>query len=71
MAVSYQDGPDFVSIFFQISDVREDKVHPKHVRLRKQDASVYDHDVVATFNGHHVLANLTQPAKGYNPQFRR
>ena len=58
-----------VSPFHQVGNVRDYEVDAQHSLLRELDAAVYDDNVVAEFEGHHVLADFPQPSQGNDAQF--
>ena len=70
VAVGNQDGPDPVGIFEEVGDIGNDEVHAREVLRGKLDAAVDDNDVVTAFQGHHVFADFTEAAEGYDAKFR-
>ena len=63
MPVSDEDGPDPVRLLQQVGNVGDNEVYPRHALLRKLDTTVHDDDVIAALHGHHILADLSQPAQ--------
>jgi len=70
VAMGYQQGPDPRPVLDQVADVGNREVDPWHCLAGEQDAGVDDDDVVAVFQGHHVLADLTETAKRYHSKGR-
>jgi len=64
VSVGDENATDAVPVVLQIGDVRNDQVNTQHVRFWEHDAGVYDNDVLAILQGHHVLADLAQAAQG-------
>ena len=68
MAVGKQIAADMIPFAHQVGDIRDDKVHPQHVFLRKNTAAVHDDDVVFVFKNIHVFADLINTAERHDPQ---
>ena len=64
VAVGNQYAAYVVHPLYQVGNVGDDQVHSQHSLLGKLDAAVDNDDVVAVFEGHHVLADFPQPSQG-------
>ena len=58
MAMGNENSTYLIPILNEIGNVRDRKVHTRHVCAWKENTSIYDDDVVTIFNGHHIMANF-------------
>jgi len=63
VSVGDDDGAHLVLLVAQVAEIRDDVVDPEHVVLGEHDPGVDDDDGVPRFEGHHVLADLSQSSE--------
>ena len=61
VAVSDDDATQLTDAVGHVGDVRNDQVHTQHIRLGEHEAGIDENEVIAQFEDHHVLADLSQP----------
>ena len=66
MTMRDEDGADFFPVLDKVSDVRDAKIDAWHIFFGEEQSSVDDDDVVIVLQRHHVLADFTEAAEGYN-----
>ena len=64
MAVREKYGLDFVLVFEQVGDVRNDDVDAQQLLIGKHDARINDNHGAVRAERHHVHAEFTESAKG-------
>ena len=69
VSVRDENAADLIFIFFQICDVRNDKVDAGHFVVREAHAAVDDDDIVFVFQNGDILTDLFQAAEGKYFQF--
>jgi hypothetical protein len=55
----------------EVRRVGDDEVDAKHLIVGKHESGVYDHDIVAVLDCHHILADLAEPPQGHEPDRQR
>ena len=58
VAVGDNHAPDALHILFQPRKIRDDNIHPQHIRVGKAHAAVHNEDIVAAFISGDVFADL-------------
>jgi len=70
MRVRQDDGSHHAPVLFQVGNVRDDDIDAQQLLLGKHQSRIDHDDVLATAEGHHVHAELAQPAQRNSPQRR-
>ena len=58
MAVREHNGLDFILVFNQIADVRNDEVDAEHILIRKHQTRIDDENFIIHTDYRHILADL-------------
>src|SRR5690606_1657549 len=64
VSMGEEDGFELFAIRLDVGDVRDDEVDAEHILFREHEPGINGDHVVATFQEHHVLADLTETAEG-------
>ena len=67
VAVGDDNSAHLVDLVFQVSKIRDDVVDSEHIVFGEHDPRIDNQNVVAIFNGHHVLADLPKTPQGDQP----
>ena len=70
VSVRDEDGAHSIAVLHQIGYVRHAEVHARHILFGEQQPGVYDDDVIAELQRHHILSDFAQPAKRNDQQGR-
>ena len=70
VAVSDEDTTNLVSVFHKVGYVGNNQVDTQHLIIGEAEAGIDYDNVIAIFNGRHILADLLQTAEGDNAKLR-
>src|SRR3989338_8729890 len=69
VAVCYEKGLNFLSVFSKVGYVRDDYVYSEHIIFRKHQAAIYDNYSIIIFHNHHIQAYFAKTAKRNNAEW--
>ena len=68
--VGEDDAVDLVGALSQVRELRQDQVHPGHVRVGEHDAAVEDDDAAVDFDAGTVATPISPAARPERPHGR-
>ncbi len=68
VAVREDHPTEFVGVFPEVCEVRQDQIYARHLLIRESQARVHQDHSAPLAHGGHVLADLPQTSEGHHLQ---